>query len=246
MQLLELSDPTASEVAELGTKLALSAELAQALSGRHPRARLLVRDAGVVLIVRTQVPDGPGAGGGEVTAVVTASSAALIGRGSPTVLSEVADLLATGQHQPSDVLFALVSVVINGVDQVLERLDEEVGRIEEGLFSAESADHTRAIHAVKRRLLEVRRSVVPLVADVTRLSSEWSAYVPEDLNPRFAFLLARASHSADGVEHLDALTSSVLTAQLAEIGVRQTQDQRKISAWAAIALVPTGVVLSTG
>lgn len=109
------------------------------------------------------------------------------------------------------------------------------------MFSAESADHTRAIHAVKRELLEVRRSVVPLVADVTRLSSEWSAYVPEDLNPRFALLLARASHSADGVEHLDALTSSVLKAQLAEIGVRQTQDQRKISAWAAIALVPTGV-----
>jgi magnesium transporter len=37
----------------------------------------------------------------------------------------------------------------------------------------------------------------------------------------------------------------VLDAQLAQIGVRQNEDQRRISAWAAIALVPTVVAAST-
>lgn len=241
--LLTLSEPTELEVVELSKRLALSAELTQALSVRHPRARLLMRDDGLALIVRTHVPGGPRAGRGEVTAVVTANGAALVGRGSPSVLSEVADTLGTGQQQPAAVLVALVDVVISGAGQVLERLEEEIERIEEGLFGAESVDHTRAIHAVKRELLEVRRSVVPLVTDVTRLSGEgtWSTHLPEDLRSRFALLLAQASHSAEGVEHLDALTSSVLAAQLAQIGVRQNQDQRKIAAWAAIALVPTGV-----
>lgn len=132
-------------------------------------------------------------------------------------------------------------VVVKGADQDLDRLDEEVERIEEGLFGAGNDDHTRAIHAVKRELLEVRRSVVPLVADVTRLSQEWPVLLPDHPGERFAPLLARVSHTAEGVDHLDALTNAVLSAQLAQIGVRQTQDQRKISAWAAIALVPTGV-----
>ena len=44
---------------------------------------------------------------------------------------------------------------------------------------------------------------------------------------------------ADHVESLDALLSSALSANLAQVGVRQNEDMRKISAWVAIAAVPT-------
>jgi magnesium transporter len=57
-----------------------------------------------------------------------------------------------------------------------------------------------------------------------------------------------ASFAADAIEGHDRLLSDVLQANLARVGVRQSQiavrqneDMRKISAWAAIALVPTAI-----
>ncbi|MGW9368189.1 CorA family divalent cation transporter, partial [Streptomyces albidoflavus] len=41
------------------------------------------------------------------------------------------------------------------------------------------------------------------------------------------------------VESLDRLVSDILSAHLAQMGVRQNDDMRKISAWAAMAAVPT-------
>jgi magnesium transporter len=43
------------------------------------------------------------------------------------------------------------------------------------------------------------------------------------------------------VEGLDRLLSDILSAHLAQVGVRQNDDMRKISAWAAMAAVPTMV-----
>ncbi|CAM5739710.1 hypothetical protein SBADM41S_10037 [Streptomyces badius] len=47
--------------------------------------------------------------------------------------------------------------------------------------------------------------------------------------------------AAEQVEGLDRLLSDILSAHLAQMGVRQNDDMRKISAWAAMAAVPTMV-----
>ncbi|GAA3142148.1 hypothetical protein GCM10017687_68710 [Streptomyces echinatus] len=43
----------------------------------------------------------------------------------------------------------------------------------------------------------------------------------------------------ESVEALDRLVSDILSAHLAQMSVRQNDDMRKISAWAAMAAVPT-------
>jgi magnesium transporter len=43
----------------------------------------------------------------------------------------------------------------------------------------------------------------------------------------------------ESVEGLDRLVSDILSAHLAQMSVRQNDDMRKISAWAAMAAVPT-------
>lgn len=45
----------------------------------------------------------------------------------------------------------------------------------------------------------------------------------------------------ESVESLDRLVSDILSAHLAQTSVRQNDDMRKISAWAAMAAVPTMV-----
>ena len=45
--------------------------------------------------------------------------------------------------------------------------------------------------------------------------------------------------AADRIDALDDLLTGVLTANLAQVGVRQNEDMRKISAWVAIIALPT-------
>jgi len=72
--------------------------------------------------------------------------------------------------------------------------------------------------------------------------------VPEPAGPYFRDVHDHALRAADAIEAHDRLLSDVLTADLAQVSVRQNhtavrqnEDMRKISAWAAIALVPTAV-----
>jgi magnesium transporter len=178
---------------------------------------------------------------GEVVAFVTDTAVGLVGRRPGTVVDEVLARLADGARLPAQVLLALVEVVTPDLDDVLVGLDEDVLEVERHVFSAERRDHTRHIYKLKRELLELRRATAPL-ADVTqRLAEEPSCPVPDELREAFVEQHRRTTRTAYGVEHLDRLIDGVLDAQLAQIGVRQNEDQRRISAWAAIALVPTVV-----
>ena len=59
--------------------------------------------------------------------------------------------------------------------------------------------------------------------------------------PDFGGLRDLQRRAADSIESIDRLLSDVLQANVAQIQLRQNEDQRRISAWAAIALVPTAV-----
>ena len=47
--------------------------------------------------------------------------------------------------------------------------------------------------------------------------------------------------AADKIAEYDEMLSSLVQAALAKVGMQQNQDMRKISAWAAMAAVPTAI-----
>jgi magnesium transporter len=65
--------------------------------------------------------------------------------------------------------------------------------------------------------------------------------VDEDARPFFRDVSDHLTRANESVEGLDRLISDILSAHLAQMGVRQNDDMRKISAWAAMAAVPTMV-----
>ena len=241
--LLVLVDPSAAELQALTGELDLD-EAAQAEArGPHLRPALAALPGCLCVAVKTPTLDvSSDVELGEVVALVTEDRVALVGKQPGTVVDEVVThLAARGAALPAEVLLALVQVVTPDLDEVLVGLDEDVLDVEKHVFSAERGDHTRQIYKLKRELLELRRATSPL-ADVTeRLAVEPSCPVPDELREAFVEQNRRTTRTASGVEHLDGLIDGVLDAQLAQIGVRQNEDQRKISAWAAIALVPTVV-----
>ena len=64
-------------------------------------------------------------------------------------------------------------------------------------------------------------------------------FVHDHSRPFFRDVNDHLTHASEQVESLDRLLSDILGAHLAQMGVRQNDDMRKISAWAAMAAVPT-------
>ncbi|MDH6129640.1 Mg2+ and Co2+ transporter CorA [Kitasatospora sp. GP82] len=84
-----------------------------------------------------------------------------------------------------------------------------------------------------------RRATVPLQEPAVRLAGGSIEYVPAELQPYLRDVADHLSRVNEMVDGLDRLLSDILNANLAQVSVQQNNDMRKISAWAALAAVPT-------
>ena len=105
--------------------------------------------------------------------------------------------------------------------------------------------HTASrIYTFKRQVLEFRRATGPLAVPLARLAGSGVSgagvpFVHDKAQPFFRDVSDHLTRVNESVEGLDRLVSDVLSAHLAQMSVRQNDDMRKISAWAAMAAVPT-------
>jgi magnesium transporter len=90
--------------------------------------------------------------------------------------------------------------------------------------------------------------VAPLAVPLQMLAEGSVPGVEPAAAPYFRDVHDHVLRAADAIEGHDRLLSDVLAADLSRLGVRQSQiavrqneDMRKISAWAAIALLPTAI-----
>ena len=97
-------------------------------------------------------------------------------------------------------------------------------------------------------MTEFRRAVLPLATPLLRLAEGSVQGVDPGSAPYFRDVHDHLLRTADAIEGHDRLLTDVLQADLAQVGVRQSriavrqnEDMRKISAWAAIALVPSAI-----
>ena len=66
-------------------------------------------------------------------------------------------------------------------------------------------------------------------------------FVHENMQEYFRDVYDHLVRTVDKVDQFSDMLSSVLAANLTQVGVRQNQDMRKIAAWAAILAVPTAL-----
>ena len=151
-------------------------------------------------------------------------------------------------HGPIGVLYRTADRVVDVYEDVAECIGVDVEEIEEQVFGGDDHDHAQRIYKLKREVMEFRRAVAPLAGPLDRLATRQVPHVPEEAGPYFRDVHDHALRASDAIESHDRLLSDVLTADLAQVSVRQNQtavrqneDMRKISAWAAIALVPTAI-----
>jgi magnesium transporter len=80
---------------------------------------------------------------------------------------------------------------------------------------------------------------MPLREPIRGFSTGAIPMVDTDIQPFFRDILDHLNQATDLAESLESLLSSAFDAHLAQISVQQNDDMRKISAGAALVVVPT-------
>jgi len=135
------------------------------------------------------------------------------------------------------VLHAITDHVVDSDAPVIIGLENDVHEVEMEVFSGEGHNPVERIYFLKREVLQVHAALSPLVAVLHQLAHRRVKFVHEEMQEYFRDVYDHLMRMVDKVN----LLSSVLAANLTQVGVRQNQDMRKIAAWAAILAVPTAL-----
>jgi magnesium transporter len=148
------------------------------------------------------------------------------------------DLLA---HGTGVVLYAILDHVVDGYGDVAQTIDGEIQAVEREVFSAERTNPAEQIYKLEREVLDLYRAVAPLSEAVDEISAGRFEAVPDELHEYLRDVHDHLRRVAGRIAGFRELLSSALQANLTQVSVRQNEDMRKISAWVAIAAVPTMV-----
>lgn len=142
-------------------------------------------------------------------------------------------------HGPAAVLWAICEAVVDSFELVADAVEVDVSEIETSVFSPRRTSDAARIYSLKREVLEMRRAVLPLREPIQRIVHGGVPGITPKATPFFRDVADGLNRAADHTEGLDALLDSALSAHLARVSVQQNDDMRRISAWVAIAAVPT-------
>ena len=151
-------------------------------------------------------------------------------------LEQRPDLLRLG---PAAALHAIIDRVVDDYGPIIGSLEHDVRQVEADVFTQDRPTPAERIYKLKREVLELYGGIAPLVEPLDRLERGDYPFIDDELRPYFRDVKDHLIRSVREVEGFRELLTSVLTANLTQISVRQNEDVRKISAWAAIIAVPT-------
>ena len=152
-------------------------------------------------------------------------------------LESAPDLLDLG---PSIVLHAVLDSIVDSYVDVCRALQEDIDEAETAVFTASSKiTDSNVIYVLKREVLELGRSTAPLAPVLRQLTHGRLEQIEPKVRDYFRDVDDHLSEVIDRVSGFDELLTTLVSANLARVSVVQNEDMRKISAWVAIAAVPT-------
>ena len=146
------------------------------------------------------------------------------------------------KHGEDFVLYSILDFVVDNYTPAAEAIEAEVAVMEQRVLKEPlTVEDIERIHALRRELMVMRRTVMPTAEVCRQLEHTEVDCIDAIMHPYFRDV---ADHVRRVVDHIDALREIVthtFDAGLLLESSRQNQVQRKFAAWAAILAVPTAV-----
>jgi len=244
---LGLYEPADDEFEAVSSEFGLHPLAVEDAIHAHQRPKLEVYDETLLVVLkpvryidRDEVVET-----GEIALFVNPEFVISVRHGNPSPLKEVRtrlerdpELAALG---PGAVLYSIVDRIVDDYEPVVEGLTIDVQEVEEQVFSSGRHNPAERIYYLEREVLGFRRAVEPLVPAVERLATRPFTVIQPQLQPYFRDVHDHLLRVNTQVEQFRDLLSTALGANLTQVSVRQNEDMRRITAWVAIAAVPTAV-----
>ncbi len=250
-----LQQPTAAEFAVVAAAFALPHLAVEDAVVAHQRPKLDVYGDVIFAVLKPvrYVDSHEVVDVGQIAMFLGPGFVVTVRQGQSEVLGAVRGELDAADPQrlsrgTTEVLYRAADHIVDQYEDVAARIALDVEDIQAQVFGGDDRDHAQRIYLLKRELLEFRRAVVPLALPLRRLAEGEVPGIAGGATPYFADVYDHVLRATDAIEGLDRMLTDILTADLAQVSVRQNrtamqqnEDMRRISAWAAIALVPTAV-----
>ncbi len=146
------------------------------------------------------------------------------------------------QKGPGFSLYAVMDAIVDQYFPVIDALAEELENLEEKIFDENFRRETTAqIYHLKHQLLDVKRSVSPLIDICNRLMRFDLKLIEEETRHYFRDVYDHAIRINEMVDNSRDLLSTALEANLSLISISQNEVSKKFAGWAAIIGIPTMV-----
>jgi magnesium transporter len=240
-----LHEPDQAELDHVASELNLHKLAVEDAIKAHQRPKLDEYADSLFLVLKTiQYDEGTSTiDVGEVMLFIGDSFLVTVRHGKNKALTDVRHRL---EHEPrllecgpSAVLYAVADRIVDDYGVVAAAVEQDIDEVEQQVFAGDRSNNAERIYNLKSEVIEFRRATRPLIEPLTRLASGSVPSVHEVMRPFMRDVADHVERVVDQIENFDDLLSSALNANLAQVSVRQNDDMRQISAWVAIAAVPT-------
>jgi magnesium transporter len=242
-----LYEPTEEEFATLQREFKLHPLAVEDAIHAHQRPKLEIYDEMVFMVLKTAryVDPTEVIELGEVLVFLGEDFVITVRHGEASSLAGVRETLDADpkrlKHGPSSALHAILDKVVDDYQPAIAGLETDIDEVEEELFSGERVNPAERIYRLQREVLGFRRATAPLVEPIDKMARGHYLQIHPEVRDYFRDVNDHLIRVRDQLDAMHDLLSSSLAANLAQVAVRQNDDVRKISAWVAIAAIPTAI-----
>jgi magnesium transporter len=142
---------------------------------------------------------------------------------------------------PYAVMHAIADHVVDGYLDVTDLIETDIDAMEEDIFSPTHKTNIECIYLLKREVVELRRAVAPLTVGLQRIGTDHNDLISIEVRRYMRDVLDHNIQASDRITSYDEVLSSLVQAAVGKVAMQQNIDMRKISAYVAIAAVPTAM-----
>ena len=245
---LDAASPTDADIQALAGPLGLHPLTVEDLSHQRQRSRVELFERYAFVALRPLLlPDGQ-LEELEMHVIVGSGFLATLRYGSPPW--PIDDVVHRWGRQPDMLrdhpggyaLYKLLDAVVDGYLAIIEELEDRTDDLEDLVFAddpnIQSAEIQERIFLVKREVVRLRRYAAPLRQGLDLLQDE-PAIVHPDLLPYYRDVTEHVIRVAEFADNVRDVLTSLLELRVAQVANHLNVAMRKLTAWAAILLVPT-------
>jgi magnesium transporter len=239
-----LKDPEPGELAEMQREFGLHELAVEDARHGHQRPKLEEYGDSLFFVLHTIELDGAALVMGEVDVFVgknyILSARTGARQGFADVRARCEREPALLRHGSGYVLYALMDAVVDRYFPVVEAIETELERVEQGIFAGGPARASiEALYSLKQKLTMLQHAVRPLLEATSKL---FGGRVPETCaatQDYYRDVYDHVQRIHQSIEALRDMVSTAMSVNLSLISLQENETTKRLAAYAALVAVPT-------